>query len=239
MCMSSEQNLHSGHRERMMEKFLINKAALSDHEVLEMLLFYALPRINTNDIAHRLINTFGSLNNVFAADKDQLKAVKGVGEKAALQIMIVGDIINRLHVKNSKEIRLNNFSALKEYLDGQFDNKVERFLIILLDKKYKVIAQHDYTDNRKEVVSAEIPEFASLLAAHKAENVMLIHNHPSGDSKPSESDDTTTAQVAMICSMHGKRLVDHVIFGDNLYSYRDSGKLQKILNKANINNITY
>lgn len=239
MCMSSEQNLHSGHRERMMQKFLINKAALSDHEVLEMLLFYALPRINTNDIAHRLINTFGSLKNVFAANKDQLKAVKGVGEKAAMQIMIVGNIINRMHYKKPKDVRLNNFMALKEYLDGQFNNKVERFLLILLDKNYKVLTQHDYTDNHKEVVSAEIPGFASLLALHQAENVMLVHNHPSGNSMPSGDDDTTTAKVAMICSMYGKRLVDHVIVGDNIYSYRDSGKLQTILNKANINNITY
>ena len=240
MCMSSEQNLHAGHRERMIEKFLINKDALSDHEVLEMLLFYALPRINTNDIAHRLINTFGSLEKVFAADKKQLITVKGVGDRAAVQIMLVGNIFKRLQHAQPEGVKLNNFLALREYLPGLFENKsIEQFLIILLDKNFKVIAKHYYTDNSRSTVSADIPELASLLTLYKVENVLLAHNHPSGDSAPSESDDNTTAQVAMICSMHGKRLVDHVIVGDKIYSYRNSGKLDRILKLANINNITY
>ena len=240
MNMSTEQNLHAGHRERMIEKFLINPRALSDYELLEILLFYALPRINTNEIAHRLIKTFGSLEKVFTVNKNQLKTVKGIGDRAAEEIMLVGVIAKRLRAEKAQAVKLHSFSALKEYLEGQFEDKsVEKLLLILLDKNYKLIAQYDYTDNSRYAVSAEIPELTEIFSLHKPKNVLLAHNHPSGNCVASENDDITTAKVAMICSMHAIKFVDHVIVGDNIYSYRDSGKLERILSKANINNITY
>lgn len=238
--MSTEPNIHAGHRERMIKKFLINPNGLTDHEALEILLFFALPRINTNEIAHRLLNTFGSLEKVFSATHTQLKTVIGVGDRAATEILLVGSILRRLRSEQTKEVRLRNFGELKEYVENQFTNeRTERFLLLLLDSKYKLLARYDFTDEQRTMVSADVPEFAELIALYKPKNVMLVHNHPSGNCFPSENDDTATAQVAMICSMHCVTLVDHVIVGDNIYSYRNSGKLERILEKANINNVTY
>ena len=119
--MSTKDNVHSGHRERIIGKFLDNPNAFLDHELLEILLFYALPRKDTNALAHRIIRRFGSLDKVFNSSKDELKSVEGVGDKIANLIILVGQVHKNL--QNSKDVkkRLDTFEKVKNEIKEFFE----------------------------------------------------------------------------------------------------------------------
>lgn len=237
--MSDTENLHAGHRERMIEKFLNNPQSFSDHEMLEVLLFYAIPRRNTNEIAHRLLRTFGSLEKVFNADKQMLKSVEGVGDKVAAEIMLVSRLINVIHEKQTAPTRIANFGELYKYIQKLFENvkKVEKFNMVLLSSEFKVLTCVDFTDNIASSVSVEIPELVNAFVIHKPKYLIISHNHVSGDPTPSESDDVMTMRVNILCALHGVKLFDHLVVGKTLYSYRDKGRLDRLMVKADIHSI--
>jgi DNA repair protein RadC len=223
----------------MIEKFLNNPQSFSDHELLEVLLFYAIPRRNTNEIAHRLLRTFGSLEKVFNADKQMLKSVDGVGDKVAAEIMLVSRLINVIHEKQTTPTRIANFGELYKYIQKLFENvkKVEKFNMVLLSSEFKVLTCVDFTDNIASSVSVEIPELVNAFVIHKPKYLIISHNHVSGDPKPSESDDVMTMRVNILCALHGVKLFDHLIVGKTLYSYRDKGDLDRLMVKADIHSI--
>ena len=237
--MSNKENLHAGHRERMIEKFLNNPQSFSDHELLEVLLFYAIPRRNTNDIAHRLLRTFGSIEKVFSADRQTLKSIDGVGDKVATEIMLVGRFINIIHGGRNEPARIANFGDLYRYVQKLFVNekKVERFYMILLSSEFKIMTSVDFTDEIASSVSVEIPELVNAFAIHRPKYLIISHNHISGDPEPSESDDIMTMRVNILCALHGVKLFDHLVVGKTLFSYREDGRLARLLIKSDIHNI--
>lgn len=234
----NKQNFHVGHRKRLTDKFLKNADALSEHELLEILLFYAIPRVNTNETAHRLISSFGSLEKVFGASKQELMAVAGVGEKVAVEIMLVGSIFKVIAQKKKESLYIGNYYEFTNYLCDVFRNeKTEKFVLLLLKKNYEVIAQYWFSDDKSASVSADMSDLAQLLTINKPYRLLLAHNHPSGDCLPSDEDDKATAKIYMLCSMCGMRLEDHVIVGDKFYSYRSTDRLKRIAEKADINRV--
>ncbi len=233
--MSNIENLHAGHRERMIEKFLKSPLAFSDHEILEVLLFYAIPRKNTNDIAHRLLKTFGTIEKVFTASSDELKSVNGIGDKAATEIMVIGRLIDIVSKKELLDERLSTLAELKEVLIEYFYGiRDEKFLLILLDAKYKVITKITFSDKNREQVTADIPEIAKAFALHKPTFAVISHNHPSGNIEPSKEDDATTQKIDVLCNIHCVKLIDHVIVsGDAVYSYHHDNRLDEIKKQTN------
>jgi len=237
--MNNRENLHAGHRARMIEKFLNNPDAFSEHELLEIMLFYSVPRKNTNDIAHRLLRTFGSLDNVFNATAKELKAVSGVGDKIATQILLTATIIKQIARKEKPKRQMLSFNAIKGVLSERLKGlENEKFLLFLLDKNYKEKAVIEFGDRQKDSVSADVTEIANVIALHKPTFAIIAHNHPSGNTFPSEQDDSTTKQINLLCNLHNVQLVDHVIVSDeNFYSYHHNYRLSEIKRSADLNKI--
>lgn len=237
--MSVDNNLHKGHRVRTIKKFLESADSFPEHEVLEVLLFFALPRIDTNPLAHRLVQMFGSLSGVFNATPEQLLTVEGVGERVATQILLISQIVKRiLNEQNKKEYYLINFASAKEYLFGVFNGlKHEKFVILLLNKKYKLLANVEYSDEEPNSVKAEVPDLVQAINIHKPTYAIVAHNHPSGNVMPSRQDDFTTKKLNVVLELHDVNLFDHIIVsGDKAYSYNQENKIEEI-KKATLNTL--
>lgn len=240
--MSEKENLHAGHRKRIVDRFNRNPDGTSSHELLEIFLFPFIPRKNTNDIAHRLLKTFGSLKNIFSASVKELMSVDGIGISTATNIVVSGKLFNLLYeemIAETRPIVWRNYGLDKNQLIQYFDNlSNEVFLLVLLDKSHKEITRIVFDDNQRIRVSADVPELTKAIAVNKPYAVLIAHNHPSGNSLPSRDDDTATAKIYMICNIHGVEFADHVIVGKNSsFSYRGSGRLYFIEENYNINKI--
>lgn len=227
-----QEGVHSGHRERLVKKFTEFPDSFSDHELLEMFLFPLLPRKDTNEIAHRLIKSFGSIKNVFNATAEQLKTVNGVGEKTAAYIVLYGKMLKKTANVPQKQV-LNPFTSFentKREMFALFDGqKSEKFYFFLLNYNYEVVFQVEYQGNDDYSVFADTAEISKVISVHKAKFAIMAHNHPSGCVNPSAEDDEATRKFYIICRLHGINLVDHIIVAkDNLFSYFSDGRINYI-----------
>ncbi len=223
------ENLHSSHRERMRQRLLEHGAeAMHDHEILEMLLYYAIPRGDTNPIAHRLINDFGSLTGVLEAAPEDLMKVEGVGERSASLIKLIAPVCKR-YLKDRSE---HNRPMVKEREYGPFmsrffvGEKDEAVYVAALDNKRCVLATRCVgrgSVNATAVSARKIVEFA---VQTNAAAIILAHNHPNGSALPSRADVKTTSHVRTVLEFLGIELVDHVIVsGEDYLSLRANGQL--------------
>ena len=220
---------HDGHRKRMIQK--LETGNLLEHELLEVMLFPLLPRKNTNDIAHRLLQKFGSMQGVLRAHKEELMQVKGIGENCASNLRCIGIVYDKYFTDKKesyegKDERLNFLSFVdKEYRDLDY----EVFDIYLLNKSNEIIHRKRYTENETVTAKIRVNELLKVCSKENPFGVVLVHNHPKGDSHPSNADDETTGLFQVVCSMHGVILCDHCIYSPKgVYSYYLSGNLQKI-----------
>lgn len=235
--MNDRENLHAGHRERMIDKFIANSSGMADHELLEMLLFSFIPRKNTNDIAHALLRKFDNLKGVFNAKIDELTMVKGVGKRTASYISIVATIFNRIEKSENPEKQSAwTFSRIYGYVKDLFENiHQEKVVIILFDKYFRKINLLDFQDDKINKVSGDVTEIANAFAISKPKYAIIAHNHPSGNLNPSEQDDFATAKLNLLCSTHGVTLIDHIIVDkDKSYSYHLTNRMEMIKQKFNI-----
>ncbi|QGR02704.1 DNA repair protein RadC [Ehrlichia ruminantium] len=213
-----------GHRKRTRKKILSggNKGLL-DYEILEVILYCAYPRQDVKPLAKRLIKHFGSFGKVFFADPNQLKEVPGVGEVSASIILCIKEALGRiLREEINDGIIINQWQKLIEYLRIKIGNgSIENFHILYLNTKYKLIAdeiQDVGTVNQTPIYIREVIKKSLLLGAT---SIIIAHNHPSGDAKPSKADIEITNQLASACNNMGIILVDHVIVtSNNHYSFK-------------------
>ena len=137
---NQKQNLHEGHRKRLRQKFMSGKELFKEHELLELLLSYSIPRKNTNELAHLLLDTFGSLQNVLNADSELLSSVDGIGENSACFLSLVGYVSSLCNNKKIAKKELSSISLAKEHLIELFkDLDHEVFYVVHLNKNDKVI----------------------------------------------------------------------------------------------------
>ena len=231
--------VHEGHRKRMNEK-LASGGLVLEHERLEMLLFNAYPRKNTNPIAHNLLNAFGSIRGVFEADVKELTAIDGVGESVALYLKCVGACAKPAYSADGVEIFLKNYGDFKEFAARRLRAKTEAVLeIYLLDKGGKVKYIFSRSDGDEHGVAVKREDIPSVVAAVKPYGMLIAHNHLTGDSNPSPKDDKFTGEMCVLCNLNGIILFDHCIYAadNNLYSYFTEGKLDQIKDRCNINSI--
>ena len=237
--MNTASNIHAGHRERAIEVFIKNTDGLADHQVLEILLFFAIPRKDTNPLAHKLLKIFGDLKGVFSANLEQLMAVEGVGKRIASFILAIAEVFKRIESKKQKEILFSNPHKTKEYLYQLFDGlNHEKFMMIFLDSKFKQQAKVEFTDNEKDKVSAEIPEVVSAINVYKPTYAIMAHNHTSGSVFPSDEDHFATKKINIICELHDVNLIDHIIIcGKNAFSYKGENLIDNIKKQSSLENI--
>ncbi len=223
--------IHDGHRQRLKAEFLARPESFPDHKVLEVLLFYANPRSDTNPLAHDLMERFGSLAGVLDATPEELQKVKGVGEHAAVLLKCVKELGGRyLTARSSLENIVDRTSVACELLRPYFFGaRNERVCLLCMDGKQKVLGVRQVAEgnvNAVEVTTRLIVEAALSLNSAKA---ILAHNHVSGLAFPSPEDKATTRHLWDVLSKLGVELVDHIIFSDDdAVSLRESGFFSSI-----------
>ncbi len=230
-----DNNIHVGHRDRLMEKFNKNPDVLNDHELLEAILFMAIPRVDTNPIAHRLLRAFGSLTAVFNATTNELCSVEGIGLGTASKIRLLGKVYERIYKEKVKSKRIYNRETLVEYIVSEFYNlKSERCVVYLINARYTIIHSLTYEAGEQTRVNAEPKEVLSAIGAHKPKFLLIAHNHPSGTLEPSVVDDYTTANFIKLCQLLEVEVIDHLIIADQeYYSYATSGHLEEVKSNPN------
>lgn len=208
-------NVHSGHRARVKSRFIEHGAEhMDDCMLLEMLLFYGLPRRDTNPVAHKLIERYGSLAAVLRADVNDLKNEPDLGESSAVLLSLVSVLANRMRISGIKKISLSAPSQALEYCVSLISNKKNETVYALsVDKSMNLLSSE--LVNKGTLCSASVPPRTVVSSAlrHNAYGVILTHNHPSGDIRPSSDDISVTRAVSAALCAIDIRLFDHVIVG--------------------------
>lgn len=223
----------------MYEK-LKNGDALFEHEILEMLLFNAYPRTNTNPIAHALLQAFGTISGVLSASVEQLTAVEGVGENVALYLKCIGECVKRSNTNSAGVAVLKSYDDFKKFTAVRLRGKTEEVLeIYCLEKSGKIKKILSYTTNEQNRVELYTEKIALDIANAKPFGILIAHNHLSGKSAPSENDDIFTAKAQLMCSMSNINLYDHCIYAadGDVYSYFSAGKIDEIKRKYNFETV--
>ena len=221
--------LHAGHRQRLRQRFIEDGLDhFQDHEVLELLLFYCLPRKNTNDLAHRIMEEYKSLANLFESDARDISRRCGVSENTAVFLSIIAPVVRRYSLEKSKEKAVLTSSAgAGEYAVSLFIGKqYENFYVICLDAQNRV----NYADCVHKGTIDEAPVYPRLILEsalkHHANSVILAHNHPGGTLRPSVADIDVTKKIVAALTPISIQVVDHIIVGgDKYFSYAESDLL--------------
>ena len=207
---------YHGHRDRLRARFMDAGAqALADYEMLELVLFRALPRRDVKPLAKELLARFGSFAEVISAPTERLKEIEGLGEAAVIEFKIVQAAAQRL-AKGALAKRpvLTSWTAVIDYVRAaQAFAAKEQFRILFLDKKNQLIAdevQQEGTVDHTPVYPREVVKRALELSAPA---LILVHNHPSGDPTPSQADIEMTRQVTQVARTLGIQVLDHIIVG--------------------------
>ena len=210
--------MHQNHRSRMKHKLLsFGDGVFCDHELLEILLFFSLPRVNTNLYAHELIDRFGSLDAVFNASIEELVEVKGVGFNSAALIKLVSGIMKRASATPAlKKPKMNSLSLTSDYIASLFaGSSEERLYMVALDNSLKVIAAPCITSGTVNFSSATIAEIIRRAVKLNAASVILAHNHPKGIAIPSSMDIEATHKINEGLRYTSIRLIDHFVVSGN------------------------
>lgn len=219
--------LHDGHRNRLKNRFLNEGLTnFEDHNVLELLLFYSIPRSDTNEIAHELLNKFGSLHGVFEAGMEDLMSVNGISRHSAVLIKMIPELFVVYGRDKVRDIqKINSSDDAKQFFIPRFYGKVrEEVQLVLLDDKMNIIKWVKIYEG--SVISANVPirKIVEIAIENRATNVIIAHNHPTGLILPSKDDLRATAKVREALALVDVKLLDHVIVSDNeAASLKDSG----------------
>lgn len=235
--MSENKNLHEGHRQRLKNRF--NETGLSNfeaHNILELLLFYSIPRKDTNEIAHNLLDHFGTLSGVFDAEFEELLNVTGIKENSATLIKLVPAIAREyLDSKHGKDKKFDTAEKLGDYLvDKYFGETREIVYAVFLNNSFEVLATvkiHEGTVNSAHVSARKIVDH---FVKYNASMVVLAHNHPNGSICPSMEDIETTRQLLSAFQAIDISLIEHfVVSGSEYYPIINSTDTLKYKNKEN------
>lgn len=217
------------HRKRLRDRFLHGGAtAVPDYELLELILFRAIPRQDVKPLAHLLIQTFGDFNRVLSASVNQLTQVQGVGDAVATEIKIVEAAAHRLaRAKIMQRHVVSSWDALIDYCHTTMAHRdTEQFRILFLDTKNTIIADEEQATGTLDHVPVYPREVVKRALELNAASLILVHNHPSGDPTPSAADISMTAQIDRAAKTLGITLHDHLIVGKSCEtSFRAQGLL--------------
>lgn len=221
--------IHDGHRDRLREKILaVGIKGLQQHEVLEYLLFAFIPRKDTNAIAHELINTFGSFSSVLTTDVDRLVTVKGMTRNAAVFLNTLPSILQVYTDDSDKERQnLSGRGIAREFMKNQvFGQGLEHVVVVALDARDNFIRMERMSSGTGAEVLLPIRDIMDFALRTSACSILIAHNHPSGDIKPSSQDLKLTMELGQLLARINVVLQDHFIFSDKkYYSFEENGFL--------------
>lgn len=220
--------VHDGHRERKRAQFRAHGAdSFADHELLELLLFYAIPRQDTNPVAHALIDRFGSLDRVLSAPAEELEKVPGVGPGAAILLNLVPQVARRAKLAAANGTILDTTERIGDFFVGQLTAQTTEVMYQLcLDAKGRMLCCRKVCEGDVASVGLNLRKIVENALLCNAVLVALAHNHPSGVAFPSHEDKIATLQVREALDTVNVKLVDHIIVADDDFvSLREEGLL--------------
>lgn len=216
----AQESIHKGHRERLKKRFLDEGLDnFTDIQVLELLLFYAIPQKDTNPLAHALLNTFGSLSRVLEADVEELRKVPGIKDHAATLLALVIDLCRFYQVNCTEQtIILNTLDACGQFLVPRFFGRTrETVFLLCLDAKCKFLDCKEIGEGSVNAASISVRKVVETALSTNATTVVLAHNHPSGIAVPSAEDIQTTRRIAAALQAVEVHLADHIVVADGDY----------------------
>ena len=228
------KNNARGHRERVRKKFLENGFnGLEDYEILELLLFYVIPRKDTKAIAKELITKFKTLVNVLKADNKELKTINGLGDVAITFLKMMGALPEKIYedkLKNEKIIKddtnkITNKEILLNFLRNKIGyENVEKFYVIYLSSSNEVLAFEESSSGTLDRSSIYPREIYKRVIMENAKSIIIAHNHPSGNISPSKCDIDITNEIAKGLKNFGALLIEHIIITrDSYFSFLEEG----------------
>ncbi|NOD84686.1 DNA repair protein RadC [Ruegeria sp. HKCCD6119] len=217
------------HRKRLRERFRTGgSAAMPDYELLELVLFRSIPRQDVKPLARALMDTFGDFNRVLTAPEERLRQIKGVGDTVVTDLKILEACAHRMaRARVMQRHVISGWDALLDYCHTTMAHReIEQFRVFYLDRKNVMIADEEQAKGTVDHVPVYPREVAKRALELNASALILVHNHPSGDPTPSQSDIDMTNRIQDACSALGLTLHDHLIIGKSTeLSFRSEGYL--------------
>ncbi|WP_406647388.1 DNA repair protein RadC [Aliisedimentitalea scapharcae] len=217
------------HRARLRDRFMTGgAAAIPDYELLELLLFRSIPRRDVKPVARALLDQFGDFNRVLSAQPDQLARIQGIGDAVITDLKIVEAATHRMaRARVMQRHVISSWDAVLDYCHTTMAHReTEQFRVLFLDPKNTLIADEEQARGTVDHVPVYPREVAKRALELNATALILVHNHPSGDPTPSESDIVMTDQINQACIALGLSLHDHLIIGKSTeLSFRSEGYL--------------
>ncbi|MDR2077642.1 MAG: DNA repair protein RadC [Rickettsiales bacterium] len=207
-------NLAIGHRNNLRERFAISKKSLKDHELIEMLLFLAIPRRNTRNLAKLLLKKFGSLRDVLNADENQLISIDGIGNRTVEVIQLFHEMITRVMRDDTKAklVKLDRLAAVEKYCKTRLGHLThEEMLVLFLNNSMRLIGEDIINVGNQSEIRVYKNIVITKTTQNGASGIIIVHNHPSGDPNPSKADIEVTASLKDILEKVDIRLYDHLI----------------------------
>ena len=213
--------MHEGHRERLRQRYIREGIDnFSEHEVVELILSYAIPRINVNPIAHCLVKRFGSLSGVLEAGVGELCAVDGIGPASAVLIKLFSDVGRKYQLsKCGKRPLLNTIAAIGRYCVAlTYGLAYENLFVICLDAQKRLINAVQIEEGTPGEIQIQVRKLIEVAIQNKADSIVLTHNHPSGSAMPSDNDIMSTNQIITSFKTVGIPVIDHIIVSEMRYT---------------------
>lgn len=210
--------MHEGHRERLKKNFLANGLdSFEPHNALELLLFFSIPRKDTNEIAHMLINEFGSLYGVLEAPFEELVSLEGIGENTATLIKLIPEL-SRVYQKDKMKqgVKMENPAKIAEFVKSQFIGCVtEKVIALCFDNMGKLRNTSIISEGECDIAQVNIKRILRVTLKTNASSVIIAHNHPNGAASPSKQDIEMTLEVVKLLKAIGCKLRNHYIVADD------------------------
>jgi len=211
---------HEGHRQRLKNRFLNDGlSGFEKHNILELLLFYSIPQKDTNDIAHELLRTFGSLKGVFEADFNELIKVKGVKENTATLLKLIPEVARQYMLEEvDSEKVFDTAEKIGKYFIRKYIGEINEVVyMMLLDNGYKLINVVRLHEGSVNSSSISLRQIMTEVIKSNASMVVIAHNHPNGAPVPSMEDMNTTYSLKSTLSSYDVKLIEHILVAGNEY----------------------
>lgn len=228
-------NINEGHRARMRQRMIKEGLqGFQDHEILELLLFQYIPRKDTNKLAHRLLNKFGSLANVLDASPQQLQTVEGISEVTACNIAMLKELWQRYKASSMQKKSMSKLSSIIFYAQELVaESYMEKLVVVYVDNATNFLSSEVFQSGSSQEVHVDVKKLISSAVASNAAGVILFHCHVNGVCQPSAADMNFTEKMYVTLMNLNIVLLEHLIFNSNedYFSFYQSGKMDEIAYK--------
>ncbi len=227
MAEKNKKGIHTGHRSRMRERFVSDPRldGFAEHEIMEMLLFFIMPRCDTNAVAHDLISQFGSVRGVLNAPIDRLKQVSSIGDNTAVMIRLFGAISEHIGRQEFENVDVRELAAFAQYVKSLFvQENTECFKVMCITPDMHVGMVARISSGSLTSTPVDMRELARTVLNGGGENIILAHNHPNASCRPSQEDITLTRRIMQQLAPFNIKVLDHYVVGkDGVVSMRSCG----------------